>query len=171
MYLGERPDSKLWYPELKSTLEKHNCTVDVPIMPEAYFGSLTTQNISWRFNYVGAAFSWIPVHTIVGHSIGGSLALYAAQYMPFKRLILVAPYVPPTLDYEAISATLNYTQGEVVIVYEKNDPLIPYSMISYLISKFDQYKINYKLHEVPTNNHIRHLDVAKDIEPYLDFTN
>ena len=143
MYLGERPHTKLWYQDLGKTLQHKNYLVDTPATPEMYFGSLTTENISERFNYINSAYSWMFIHTLVGHSIGGALALYASQYMPFKKIILVAPYIPPSLDYESIKGTLQYSQGQINIVYEKNDPVVPYSMIQYLISKLDTYQIPY----------------------------
>ena len=150
MSLDRNPHRQLWYPSLKVRLQSIlSGPVQLPAIPERFFGEETLQDLSKRFRYLRASYPLsVGLELVIGHSIGGALGLYLAQYLPIDHLVLIGSYLPPSLDFSHINALV----GKVTLIYQKEDPAIPYVMTQTLISKLDPAKLT--VHMMPTSNHL-----------------
>lgn len=150
MSLNRNPHRQLWYPSLKVLLQSIlSGPVQLPAIPERYFGEETLQDLNKRFRYLKASYPLSAgLELVVGHSLGGALGLYLAQYLPVAHLVLVGSYLPPSLDFSHINALA----GRITLIYQEEDPSIPYVMTQALISKLDPAKVT--VHRMPTNNHL-----------------
>lgn len=149
MGLNRDPHKQLWYEELKNKLEHLGYEVELPILPEVYFGQQTTEGLANRYNYLINAYKIrTGIDVVIGHSIGGALGLYMAQYIPIKTLILVGPYVPPHLNYDVIKALTT----KINLIYEKKDPFIPIMMIEQLILDMKDHEL--RIHQEKSQNHL-----------------
>lgn len=163
MSLGKNPHKQIWYEKLKEELtKKTGLETEIAILPERYFGEQTLQDLAKRFRYLVNAYPIrAKIHTVVGHSIGGALGLYMAQYIPIEQLTLVGSYMPPNLDWNAINCLVkNFT-----VIYESQDPSISEVMSKTLIEHIDRHKL--KVIKSETSDHLNTLQVRDII--YHDF--
>ena len=156
MSLNKDPHRQIWYSSCKEQLEKEGYTVDIPVMPERFFGEETLENLASRYRYLVNSFSIrAGVDLVIGHSIGGALALYMAQYIPIKHIILTAPYIPPGLHYETIAAITGY----IDLIYQEKDPSIPMIMTNALIENLTKTNSKLKTHQKDSKDHLNSLNV------------
>lgn len=153
MSLNKNPHKQLWYQELKTKLEAKGYLVEIPVMPERFFGEATLEDLAKRYRYLLNSYSIrAGIELVIGHSVGGALGLYMSQYIPIKKLILVGAYMPPNLDYEAIQTFVE----EVDIYWEEEDPSIPKIMSEAIITHLKNKK---NLYKSSSKNHLNTLDL------------
>lgn len=157
MSLNKNPHRQVWYKPLKEVLKQaDSTTTEIPIMPQRYFGEETLEDLSKRYRYLANSYSIrAGLNLVIGHSIGGALGLYMAQYVPIQHLVLVGAYLPPGLDWTHIHALVK----KVTIIYEAEDPSIPLAMTKAIISHFDPALIT--VHEMPSKDHLNSLTAEK----------
>ena len=158
MSLNRKPHEQVWYQDLKCKLEAKGYHVEIPVMPDKFFGTESLEDLAVRFRYLSACYSLrTGIDIIIGHSIGGGLALYLGQYCSVRKLILVAPFVPPGLQYQEIMENISTLD----LYYEQKDPSIPLNMIHKLIRNLSQKLIVY---EESSEDHLNHIDTEKIIK-------
>jgi len=132
--LGADPDDN-WFPWLKKELENKGHKVIVPEFPYS-----VQPRLSEWLDVLGEAIKVNGVGVIIGHSLGGTLAIhYILSGGKAKKVILVAPpffhvdYLPKLapidkfLDLPENIDNLNFVNNDFVVFYSNDDPMIPHS--------------------------------------------
>jgi predicted alpha/beta hydrolase family esterase len=129
---AESPN-KVWFPWMHRQAEELGWRVYAPELPSPLRPTLP----KWLKTVMPATKRWDRNTIIVGHSLGGVLALraLAKSKAKVKAVVLVAsPFASTVPVKELIDAfnepidwaALKKQAGEFVAVHAKNDPLVPY---------------------------------------------
>lgn len=125
--------TKVWIPWLHHELEKRQLRVWAPALPDPIRPSFKR----WLGVIKEAAATWGPETIVVGHSIGGALALRALEThvrRPVRGTVLVSAPFDSIISAQAMMdffdqpidwAGLRRKAGRVTVIHAKNDPLIP----------------------------------------------
>lgn len=173
------PSQKIWYPRLKEYFYKSkNIDLKVPNLPDSGLPTGCTKRVWTEYikeNYGTSYAHWI------GHSVGGILGLYMAQTSKIDQLILVGPHYLPNNQYHRettdvvveqyvptitkflqntgyFEAPLDFKKikqnvKQIVIFVQKQDPLIPYSQVSELITVLKKQEISVEIIEDSQKDH------------------
>jgi uncharacterized protein len=130
---AENP-TKVWFPWLHSQLEELGIRIWSPILPDP----LTPNFQKWFKAVKAGAEKWSPSTVVIGHSIGGVLALRALELCaekPIRAMITVGSPFTATVSVQAYIDffdrpidwdKLRRSAGKFVTIHSKNDPLVPY---------------------------------------------
>lgn len=125
--------NKVWIPWLHRELESRGCRVWAPALPDP----LRPSYKRWLRTIAREAKKWGPDTIVVGHSIGGALALRALENCarrPVRGVILVGAPFSSIVSAQAMMDffdrpidwyDLRRKAGRVTVIHAKNDPFIP----------------------------------------------
>lgn len=125
---------KMWFPWLHAELERRGYGVAVPAFPDP----LRPSSDRWLKSVAPLAKTWDRRTVVIGHSIGGVVALRALEKIATQRihgLILVGSPFASTLSVRRYThffdepidwwTVRNHAHSSAVI-HAKDDPLVPY---------------------------------------------
>lgn len=130
---GMTPE-KMWFPWMHERLEKHGYGVEIPILPDP----LRPTYEKWMRKIKPLAARWDESTVVIGHSIGGVLALRALEHVakrPVRGVMLIGapfasyPGVPEMHSGFAMPidwSRLKKLAGKFTIVHSKDDVLSPH---------------------------------------------
>ena len=133
---AENP-AKVWFPWLHACLEERGIRVWAPSLPDP----LKPDFKAWFRTIEARAAKWNGSTVVIGHSLGGVLALRALEHAakkpvralmtvgsPFAATVNVQIYVDffgERIDWDK----LRRSAGKFVCFQSKNDPLVPYDHV------------------------------------------
>ena len=125
---------KKWFPWLRRKLEAQGLQVESPTLPEPFVPNFK----NWMAVATPSAKTWSEDTLVIGHSLGGVLALRLLEKIsknkvggvilvgsPFCATINVAPlleFFNDTIDWKQ----LQKRSRSFFILHAKNDPMVPY---------------------------------------------
>jgi hypothetical protein len=130
---AENP-TKVWFPWIHSMIEETGVRVWSPVLPDP----LRPDFKKWMRAVRKGAEKWSPSTVVIGHSIGGVLALRVLELAvkkPIRAMITVGSPFTATVSVQAYIdffdrridwEKLKRSAEKFVTIQSKNDPLVPY---------------------------------------------
>lgn len=130
---AETPD-RYWLPWLHRELELRGIGVIAPRLPNP----LRPELKAWMHRVAPLAKTWGPGTVLIGHSLGGVLALRMLEHAVERRVlgcVLVSAPFASTISLKNITSFfsapvdwyhLRHAARTIVAIHAKDDPLIPY---------------------------------------------
>ncbi len=124
----------MWFPWIHKKLEAEAFPSVVPALPDPLNPTMS----KWVRYATPVALKWNETSVVIGHSIGGVLALRLLEHVakkPIFGLILVAPPFASFVSVKQMErafafpidwAKLRARAKHIVLIQSKNDPVVPY---------------------------------------------